>query len=94
MHPFGRAANFVNLKKVMIVIEDALLQRTHIDEQKLRMEIAATLYEHGEVSLRKAAAIAGVNWMELQWFLGEKGIYTYTEDMLQHDLETLERLKK
>lgn len=76
----------------MIVIEDSLLQRAN--EQKLRMDVAAALYEHGTVSLRKAATIAGVNWMELQWFLGEKGIYTYTEEMLTHDLETLERLKK
>ena len=78
----------------MIVIEDSLLKRKAVDEEKLRMEVAIALYEYGHVSLRKAATIAGVDWMKLQWDLGEKGIYTHTEEMLKHDLETLERLKK
>lgn len=79
----------------MIMIEDSLLQHAKANEEKLRMEIAAALYSHGPVSLRKAASIAGVNWMKLQWYLGkEKGIETYTEEMLMNDLKTLEQLRK
>jgi predicted HTH domain antitoxin len=79
----------------MIAIEDYLLQHAEANEEKLRMEIAAALYAHGPVSLRKAASITGVDWMKLQWYLGEeKGIETYTEEMLINDLKTLEQQKK
>lgn len=79
----------------MIVIEDSLLKQAEVNEEKLRMEIAAALYAYAPVSLRKAASMAGVNWMELQWYLGkEKGIETYTEKMLLDDLKTLEQLRK
>ena len=79
----------------MIVIEDSLLQQANVNEEKLRMEIAAALYAHGPVSLRKAATIAGVDWMKLQWFLGEeKGISVYTEEMLERDFEFARNFKK
>lgn len=79
----------------MIVIEDSLLQRAEVNEEKLRMEIAAALYAHGAVSLRKAATITGVNWMKLQWHLGEeKSIETYTLEMLMNNLKIAEQLRK
>jgi predicted HTH domain antitoxin len=78
----------------MIVIEDEVLQRVGINEDDLRMEIGTILYQKGTCSLRKAAKIVGVDWMELQGFLGDKGIYTYTEEMFQQDLETLKSFNK
>jgi predicted HTH domain antitoxin len=78
----------------MIVIEDYTLQHAKVSEEQLRMEIAALLYERETCSLRKAARIVGVDWMKLQGFLGERGIYTYTEDMFLQDLETIKSFKR
>jgi hypothetical protein len=65
-----------------------------MQQQKIfRMVIMATLYAHGPVSLRREASTASVDWMKLQWYLGEeKGIETYTEEMLMNDQKTWEHL--
>lgn len=78
----------------MIVIEDYTLQHAKVSEEQLRMEIAALLYENETCSLRKAATITGVDWMELQKFLGGKGISVYSEEMLERDLEFAKSFKK
>lgn len=78
----------------MIVIEDDVLQHAAIDEEDLRMEIGAILYQKGTYSLRKTAKIIGVDWMKLQGFLGDRGIYTYTEEMFEQDMETLKNLNR
>ena len=77
----------------MIIIEDGTLQSAKISEQQLRMEIACVLYENEACSLRKAASIAGVDWIELQRFLGQRGISVYTEEMLKNDLEVIKSFK-
>jgi predicted HTH domain antitoxin len=78
----------------MIVIEDYTLQNAKVSEEQLRMEIAALLYERETCSLRKAARIVGVDWMELQKFLGTKDISVYTEEMLDRDLEFAKNFRK
>ena len=78
----------------MIVIENYTLQNATVSEEQLRMEIAMLLYERETCSLRKAATILGVDWMKLQGFMGERGIFTYTEEMFLNELETIKNFKK
>ncbi|WP_342764700.1 UPF0175 family protein [Thermococcus sp. Bubb.Bath] len=57
------------------------------------MYLAVELYREGVVSLGKAAEIAGVSKAEIMEILASKGIsLSYTEEDLQEDIETLERL--
>lgn len=78
----------------MIVLEDDVLQTIAIPEEQLRIEIGALLYERGTCSLRKAASTVGADWVELQKFLGRKGISVYTEEMLERDLEFAKNFTK
>lgn len=78
----------------MIVIEDSILQNAAVSEAEIRMEIAALLYEKEICSLRKAASMMKVDWIDLQKFLGSKGISVYTEEMLERDIAFARTFKK
>ena len=78
----------------MIVIEDFILQMQVFLDSGFEWKFAVLLYQHGKCSLCKTAAIVGVNWMDLQKFLGEKGVSVYTEEMFERDLEFTKNFRK
>ncbi|MCL2187962.1 MAG: UPF0175 family protein [Defluviitaleaceae bacterium] len=61
---------------------------------KLQLRLAIGLFVFQEVSLSKAAQLAGQNLIEFMNTLNGLGIpsFTYTEDMLNDDLKFVEKL--
>ncbi|BAD84402.1 hypothetical protein, conserved, UPF0175 family [Thermococcus kodakarensis KOD1] len=83
--------------EVTVVIPSDLSRILRVDEKQLpklvRIYLAVELYREGVVSLGKAAEIAGVTKAEMMEILASKGVpLNYTEEDLQEDIETLERL--
>lgn len=76
------------------VIQDALrhLLRSRPD---LRIEIAVYRYEHEDLSLAKAAQLAGVSWTQMREILLEKGIQprlgSESEDEILSDITQLRK---
>ena len=66
----------------------------HIDEARARLALALGLFQEEEVSVGKAAEIAGLSYRGFLDALRERGIpaYTYTEEMWEQDLETLRKM--
>jgi predicted HTH domain antitoxin len=60
--------------------------------ERLRLEIACALYASGRIGKVVGAEMAGVDFFTFQRALGERGIPTYTEEMLAGDLQTLKTL--
>jgi predicted HTH domain antitoxin len=59
---------------------------------ELRLELACALYARGRIGKVSAAELAGVNFFEFQWALGDRGISSATNEMLENDLATLKSL--
>lgn len=83
--------------EVTVVIPSDLSRILRVDEKQLPklvgIYLAVELYREGVVSLGKAAEIAGVTKAEMMEILASKGVpLNYTEEDLQEDIETLERL--
>lgn len=67
----------------MIIIDDSYIQATGLDESELKLEIAIMLFEKEKLSLRKAASLAGLNWLMFMKRLDERKIEIhYDETML------------
>ena len=65
----------------------------HIDEARARLHVAVGLFQDGEVSVGKAAEIAGLSYRAFLDVLRERGIpaFVYTEEMWKEDLAFLQR---
>jgi len=60
--------------------------------EELRLELACALYARGRIGKVAGADLAGVDFFTFQRALGERRIESYTQQMLEADLETLEKL--
>ena len=54
---------------------------------EIRLELACALYARGRIGKVTGSELAGVDFFTFQQALGERRIDTYTEEMLDHDLE-------
>lgn len=65
----------------------------HVTEAHARLLLAIALLQEGEVSVGKAAEIAGLSYHAFADALTERGIppYTYTQEMWEQDLTFLRR---
>lgn len=63
-------------------------------EPLLRQVLATDLYRRGEISLGKAAEIAGIStkWEMMQLFAKHEIPIDYTAEDAEHDLKTLEEV--
>lgn len=77
-----------------LAIPDEALRAAGIDEQESRLEIACRWFDEGRLSLGQAARLAGLGEADSEAQLEQRGIprHRYTEQMLEHDVETLKRL--
>jgi predicted HTH domain antitoxin len=68
----------------------------HVDEARARLLLAIGLFQEEEVSVGKAAEIAGLSYRAFADALAERGIplYTYTEEMWEQDLAFLQRQRE
>ena len=48
----------------MLMIDDTYLKASGYNEQELMLEIAVMLFEKERLSLRKAADMAGLHWLD------------------------------
>jgi predicted HTH domain antitoxin len=60
-----------------------------MSEAELRLELACALYSRGKIGKLAGAELAGVDFFTFQGALGERGIASYTTEMLQQDVQTL-----
>ena len=67
----------------MFTLEDTYLKAAGYSEEQLKLEIAIMLFEQEKLSLRKAAALAGMHWLDFMKELDKRGIALhYDETML------------
>jgi predicted HTH domain antitoxin len=60
--------------------------------QELRLELACALYARGRVGKVRGAELAGVDFFAFQGALAERGVPMYTSDMLEQDIQSLNKL--
>jgi predicted HTH domain antitoxin len=60
----------------MIVLNDRLLEEMKIPEEQIKLEFPIWLYQTDKVSLRKAAKIAGLDWLSFSEILCQRNIST------------------
>jgi predicted HTH domain antitoxin len=47
----------------MLILDDAIFQATGYTVEELKLQIAVLLFPQQKLSLRKAAALAGMHWL-------------------------------
>ena len=72
--------------------DDPALQ--HLDEGQVRLDLACGMFAVGRVSRGVAARIAGLESLPFDEELFRRKIPTFTEEMLEQDLASLERLHR
>ncbi len=68
----------------------------HVDEARARLILALGLFQEDDLSVGKAAEIAGLSYRAFVDALQERGIppYEYTEEMWEQDLAFLQRQRE
>ena len=80
----------------MVLIEDDLEKIQEISDSELKLEIAILLYEKDKISLRKAAKMAGLPWLNFSKILCERDIPTVkmTDEDFKTEIGTVNSLLK
>lgn len=66
----------------MFVIEDTFIKASGLTEQELKLEIAVMLFEKEKLSLRKAATLAGIHWINFMKELDKRDIALHYDESL------------
>ena len=75
---------------MVITISDDVLRAAKLDEQGLKFELAAALFERERLTMAQAARLAELSYLEFQRLLAERRIAIhYGADELEEDLSTL-----
>jgi len=64
------------------------------EETELRLELACALYARGKLGKVGASEFAGVDFFAFQRALGERGISSYSDEMVQEDVSNLAELRR
>lgn len=80
----------------MEVLENDLEKIEGISNSELKLEIAILLYEKDKISLRKAAKMAGLSWLNFSEILCERNIPTVkmTDEEFKTEISTVKSLLK
>jgi predicted HTH domain antitoxin len=76
---------------MLLELPDCLPTRD-MPPELLRLELACALFARGKLGKTAAAELAGVDLVALQRALGERGIESYTLDMVEADTQSLRRI--
>ena len=60
--------------------------------EMLRLEVACALYARGQIGKVGGAQLTGIDFFTFQQALGERGIASYTDEMLDGDLAAIKTL--
>jgi len=78
-----------------VVITDEMLRAAQFDEDEFRLELAIWLYQQQRLSLGQAVEWSGMDRLEFQRHLRERGIpIHYDESDLQKDLQDIASLRR
>jgi predicted HTH domain antitoxin len=66
----------------MLVIEDSYISASGYTEQQLKLEIAVMLFEKEKLSMRKAAALANMHWLDFMKELDKREISLHYDESL------------
>lgn len=66
----------------MLLIEDTFLKAAGYSEEELKLEIAVMLFQKEKLSLRKAAAMAGMHWITFMKELDSREIALHYDESL------------
>ena len=66
----------------MLVIEDTYLKASGYNEIELKLEIAIMLFEKEKLSLRKAADLADVHWLQFMKELDARNVALHYDESL------------
>jgi len=75
-----------------VLIDDALLQAAHLDEQAFKREIAVALFAQDRLTLAQASRFAGIPYMDFQAILADREICVHYD--VREFLEDIENLKR
>jgi predicted HTH domain antitoxin len=77
---------------MMIELPDSDIESLHLTQEQARLELAVGLYAGREVTLGRAARIAGTTYAAFLKEIGRRGIcINYTERDALNDIEQLRR---
>ena len=78
-----------------IEVPDKELGALHLTPERARVEMAVGLYAGRQVSLGRAARIAGISYTEFIHEIGRRGIcINYTVEDAEHDLRMADELSR
>jgi len=66
----------------MLVVEDNYLKAAGYNEAELKLEIAIMLFEKEKLSLRKAASLADLHWLDFMKELNKRNIALHYDESL------------
>jgi predicted HTH domain antitoxin len=66
----------------MLIVEDTYIKATGYTEEELKLEIAIMLFSKEKLSLRKAAAMSGVHWLNFMKELDKREIAIHYDEFL------------
>ena len=78
----------------MLLLDDEFLKTVDMTEDEMKLELAIWLYEKDKISLRKAARLAGLEWMGFSKILCERNIPTVrmTNEDFEKEISTVNSL--
>jgi predicted HTH domain antitoxin len=66
----------------MLLIEDTYIKASGLTEEQLEVEIAIMLFEKEKLSLRKAASLADMHWLDFMKELDKRHIALHYDESL------------
>lgn len=63
----------------MLVLEDDFVKAFDLSEPEIKLELAILLFQQGKVSSRKAASLAGIDFLKFWEKLSNRGIDLISE---------------
>lgn len=77
-----------------LVISDEILSAAGLSEGQARVGIVCHWFDEGKLTIGHAARLLNISEFDFEVEIQRRGIprYRYTDDMLQHDVEALQRL--
>lgn len=66
----------------MLIIEDSVLEAAGLSEKEFKIEIAILLFQQERLSLRKAASLSGMHWMDFMKLLDSRNIALHYDESL------------
>ena len=76
-----------------VVIPDDVLRAARMSEAQLKLEIAIMLFQKDKISIGKARRLAGINLLEFQREIAERGICIhYDVEEFEEDIKTLQEM--